>query len=202
MTRLELIAACRTRGLPITGNRPQLVERLVNSDETQPPALSVDSLADESGASITLVDVDEDGDRVDRSAQPVAQPAEEVALPDAEPIDEVAMLRSLVASLHSKVEALQTVAAASPAKPAAVAVSAAEPADPQQIAAQRRREQTFTTTFVMGLGVELGDGLHQSYQAQTLAQASAAGLRPRGPAHRVGPIVDGVVTYEVYVRKA
>lgn len=126
-----------------------------------------------------------------------AGPAEE---PPAPPRPEIDPRDQQILEMRAENLQLQAQLAAKPG----TAPTGGEVATPAAIANRLNREQVFKTEFDMYDGVELGDGLHESFCRQTREQAIAAGYTTRGGAHRVGwGSHDGIRTaqYEIFARK-
>lgn len=187
----ELADECRRRGLPTYGNKPALTARLVADDERAP-------IPDEQENTMGQIVAGPDGgadngddllNAVNPSApEPAAPPGPQLDPRDQELLDLKAELLQLRAQQAAKPGARPT---------------AGDVAGPGVIAAANNREQVYRAEFRLIPGMELADGIHESFCSQTATQAVAEGFRTRGGAHRVGwGEEDGQRTaiYEIYVR--
>lgn len=196
MQRKHLIPIAVGRGVPTWGTQAQIAERLTKADaatvsptlEQEPPMVQI----------VAGPDTGADNDPGDELLKAVGQtppepppaPEREIDPRDREIIELRAQLIQLNAALLTRPGETQ---------------KAGDAATPDIIAKALRGEQVFRTEFPMYEGMELGDGLHQAYIAQTAQRAHEAGYRTRGAAHRTswGKDKDGnrTAVYEIYARK-
>lgn len=193
-TNAQLQDECRRRGLPAYGNKDTLTARLTADDATrapipneqEPPMANI--VAGPDGGA-------DNGDDLLNAVNPAPVPEPPApAAPVLDPRDQ--------RILDLQAELLQ-VQAAQAAKPGA-RPTGGDVADLGVIAAANNREQVHRTEFPMMPGMELSDGIHESFMRQAADAAVAAGFRTRGPAHRVAwGVKDGQRTavYEIYVRQ-
>lgn len=191
----DLAAECERRGLPRSGNRTALLARLAAHDEArsrapipneQEPNM-VDIAAGPDGGA-------DNGDDLLNAVNPQTPEPAAPAVPQLDPRDQ--------RILDLQAELLQ-VQAAQAAKPG-TRPTGGDVADLGVIAAANNREQVYRAEFPMMSGMELSDGIHESFIRQCADKAVAAGFRTRGGAHRVAwGVQDGQRTavYEIYVRQ-
>lgn len=195
MQRKDLIPIATDRGIPAWGSRDQIAERLTKADQTVPQPQGDQPVVKIVAGPDTGADND-NGDGLLQAladqppAPPAAPPERQLSAAERENIELRAQLLQMQAQLLAKPGAAPT---------------GGEAATPEVIARAARGEQVFRTDFPMYDGMELGDGLHESFIRQTAQRAHEAGFRTRGAAHRVdwGRDADGnrTAVYEIYARK-
>lgn len=192
MRNQDLADECKRRGLPTYGNKETLTARLIEHDQRAPipteqeqPMANIvagpDGGADNGDDLLNAVNP--------QTPQPAAPPP-----PALDPKDQQ------ILDLRAALLQMQAAQAATPG----TRPTAGDVAGPGVIAAANNREQVYQAEFALIPGMELADGIHESFCRQTAAQALDAGFNIRGGAHRVGwGVKDGQRTavYEIYVRK-
>lgn len=197
LQRKDLIPIATDRGIPTWGSAAQIAERLTRADQTVPQPQQGDS-------PVALVvagpDTGADNDSGDSLLKAVTATTPEPPAPARREPELSAAERDNI-ELRAQLLQMQAQLAAKPG----AAPTGGDAASPDAIARAARGEQVFRTEFPMYEGMELGDGLHESYCNQTARRAHEAGYTTRGGAHRVswGRDKDGnrTAVYEIYARK-
>lgn len=193
MQRKDLLPLCVQRGLPTWGSQALVAARLAKHDaDTSVPQPRQETPM----AQITAGPDNAKDEDLLAQANAATAPLSASAPPTVDPV-----VQQLIEA-QARILQLQAALAAKPG----AAPTAGDVATPTAIAAAARGENVFRFEFPMYPGMELGDGLHQQFCAQTVAEAAKAGYTTRGGARRATWGIDKATghrtaVYEIYARK-